>query len=725
MFFSGCEQTPRVSPRVDNSPMPTNVVDSAGRGDYTWEISAEGTFVVEKPLELSVFSEIDSKQIAEKIASLEEPRKIERREGMDDDVYESVSRLTDPQFDTTPIMTLPISQSKEGRYAVDQAGDRLALVNGSVLEVWDLKSKLQTAKIQLPNGECQQLAWYHDSPHLVLRDANRVYRIDSASGQVIHTWSPPNGDELSFLVLADNSSICAISTSNGKLYALGKELQLVNTFTGPQLRDAQISIHPDAEWVVASSENDFVRWYVDVGRSDYAGIVPTKDLSKNVRHIPGKTVDYFVDKFSISSYVQRNVPNPRSTALQLNPMIHCYAIGNMENGLPEWLTLVISRPTEAGQRNYSAVDLYYPAATNSTEFPLGTSPILELRTNRGANVLAVRDASQIRVFRRQCWKSLEGYRVMDELARYMIDGRFDQVELAGQMLKEVATTRTMSGGLHYLLTQVLGEYWATREIDDSNPANRDILRKLNQWRSRKSEVAILASSFRHAHIAYRVSKGMIPNTWDENGLSEVEKRRQAIKRELTELLKATQPSFAAIRLYLTTSLEEHAQLEELQPVIKQLILVAPFSPSTHARVAYYQLPQSGGAIGQASAYLLAIGRLLPGVSDRSFYTRSCLELVRLVGIEQSPYLFQAVNTGLSANLLPSRILASVDEIIQGKIPMTAFEVEMLIKIAHDFKKPKVAQKLAEFHAQNFVAITTSQSQEKIVSSRESLERKAE
>lgn len=227
----GCDGIPQLPSELNVKPVQENVVASVGRGGYDWSYT-EGKFEVIAPSDLAVFEKLDPDAVE---ASIPKQAFVERSEpyrpeGLDDDVYVTFSRLSEPYFDTRPSLTIPFSPTANGMFAIDADGSRLALL-AEHLEVWDLPGSRIIEKYSLPSDTCNQVAWSYEPDELLVMDQSTIYCISATSGRTLRRWQPPDADAPAFFACAANSPATVVSTAQGRLYLVDEELRTIDQYT--------------------------------------------------------------------------------------------------------------------------------------------------------------------------------------------------------------------------------------------------------------------------------------------------------------------------------------------------------------------------------------------------------------------------------------------------------------------------------------------------------------
>lgn len=705
MVLAGCEDIPQLPKVANTKPIPENAITNAGRGDYDW-FMVNGKFEVRAQSDLEVLRRIDQELVRKNlpIAPFVERAEPLRPEGMDDDVYYIFRRYTEPYFDTKPFLTIPFTPKSEGLYSVNSAGDRLVVL-GQDLEVWDLETGKRLTAVAAPSSKCTRVLWDFSPEQVVVMDNTSVYRIVAATGQVLDSWSPPQSDEPAVLVRAANAPTYAVSTTQKKLYALGKDLKATHEFKG-QLDNPSIAIRPDAKWVLAMSSGSAVRWHISSSRQD---VQTLGGLGNQVKLIPlsGNNVDYLVGpQMQAICFNDRETQQLRLLNCDVNPLTHAGAEGTMD-GETEWFTGCLSRPAEGGKRQYFIQDLVPETGDFSVEFPLGNEPVLELSIDQSAEVCAVRDARQLSVYRRQCWKDFTGAWTRDHLSLLAGDGRYEQLELAANALRKQARLRNSHGeGFYSVLAATVGEKWAQLEIDEAqrlasvksgngngNFEDRSsILKSLDEWSATGGEFANLASGYRHLEIGRRARGGGYANSVTRSKWDEYEQRNQKILQAVEPLLNGNVKSLGALRLAIASRLNSGQSPEELQPLMKELLESFPYATFSHIDICIHMLPRWGGNAGDGGAYLSSISELLPRPHGDLLYTRVAIGVAQLY----QPTILSAEESGIS---MP-RVLRSIDEILELN-QLNVNEVEFLIKLAKLANRMDLVEKLARYHVRNF------------------------
>ena len=211
-----------------------------------------------------------------------------------------------------------------------------------------------------------------------------------------------------------------------------------------------ISIRPDANWVLGQAKGKIFRWHISPNREEMETLGELGKDEKLLFPVAGSFVDYLVEPQVYA--ICYNDPETKQLTLlncESNPLVHAGGIGTVD-GTQEWFTSCSSRPDSTGKRQFFIQDLSVDTGVFSVEFPLGPEPVLEMSLDQSTEVCALRDAKQLRIYRRQRWKDLTGRWTIDRLANLAIDGNFTQLELAANELRKQPRLRRNSGEGFYL-----------------------------------------------------------------------------------------------------------------------------------------------------------------------------------------------------------------------------------------------------------------------------------
>ena len=693
----GCEDVPQLPRVAEATPIADGVVTESGRGSYDW-FSVNGVFDVTAPSELEVLSQVDREVVRANLPNLTFTERTEpyRPAGMEDDVYYTYSRLTEPYFDTKPFLTIPFPATANGMYCVNSTGDRLMLL-GKQLEVWDLQASKRLTASPLPSSKCTRVICDMNPEQALVMDSTAVYRVVAASGQVLTSWQPPHSDEPVFVVRAANSATYAVSTKSKKMYALGEDLQTTHEFKGPLLDLPLIAIRPDANWVLGLANGIAFRWHISPNREEMEKLGGLGKEEQVLMPIAGSFIDYLVEpQVYAICYNDRETQQLKLLNCDMNPLTHASGMGTVD-GTQEWITSCMSRPNREGTRQYFLQDLNVEAGVFSVEFPLGPEPVLEMSMDQLTDVCAIRDARQLRIYRRQRWKDFSGAWTLERLTQLALDGRFEQLELTANDLRKQPRLRNNYGEGYYMsLAETIGSKWAELEIDKS--ANNDLertksdLQTLEKWKSKGSELAILSSGFRHYAIGQKARGTGYVDTVSQSGWDELGKRNESIEKEIRPLLKMKEPSLALLRLAILNGMQLGKAPKDLQPFIKQLIEGYPYSAANHMNLCLHMLPRWGGSPGEGGAYLGSVADLLPQPHADLLYTRVAINFGSIFGTK----ILMPDESGISV----SRVLRSVEPLMERQ-ELRAHDVEFLIKLANEANRADLVEKLANYHVRNF------------------------
>jgi hypothetical protein len=357
----------------------------------------------------------------------------------------------------------------------------------------------------------------------------------------------------------------------------------------------------------------------------------------------------------------------------------------------------MSRPNLDGSKSYFIQDLRPQDYEFSVSFPLGTEPVLEVSMDQITEVFAVRDATKLRVYRRQRWKDRDGFSTIRELSHLALTGRFQQLELAANDLKSSTRLRGSFGASLYMnLTSQIGKRWA--DLDNATQSltqdRRESLNKLEKWRSSRSELSVLASAFRQYNISQRAygfgwSNAGSQDSWTVDKLLD----------EIQPLLKEDRPSLPVLRLACLATLQKQENFrEELQPLIKRQVELYPFSTVNLVSLCTQLLPNASGSPGECGAYLEVICDLLPSPLRDEVYTFVAASVLRTIHIGDR---VTPTQTGISVN----RILRSVEPLLEGD--PSQFDVEFVLKFALKNNRTDIAGRAAVYHVENFALVGLS------------------
>lgn len=632
---TGCEDVPQL-PRVGGrTPIAGDVVTESGRGGYDW-FNSNGVFDITPPSELEILSQIDREVVRANLPNLTFTERTEpyRPEGMEDDVYYIYSRFTEPYFDTKPILTVPFQASSDGMYSVSPNGERLVML-GKQLEVWDLKKLTRLTASALPSTRCTRVIWDFKVDHVLLMDNTCVYRVVAATGEVLKTWKPPQSEEPAFVVRAANSATCAVSTKSKKMYVFGEDLQTTHEFKGALLESPRIAIRPDGNWVLGLSNRTVIRWHISPTRNEIEKVAELEKDEQILFPVAGSILEYCVSPQFIGIQYEAETQKLVVIKCDVNPLAHAGGFGTVD-GTQEWFTCCFSRPDSSnGTRQYFLQDLSLVESVFSVEYPLGPEPVLELSMDQSTETCAIRDAKQLRLYRRQRWKDLTGASTFDRLALLTMDGRFEQVELAANELRKQPRLRRTYGETAYAnLARSIGMAWADMELDESQgdtEKRKSTLESLELWKSKGSELAVLSSCFRHSLIGGRSRGGGPASSISQSGWDEYEKRNRNCAEEIKPLLKAKLRSIAVLQLAISSGLNMGESAEDLQPFIKQVVELYPYSTVAHSDICLHMLPRWGGMPGEGGAYLASLADLLPQPNADLLYSRVAIRLDGTLG----------------------------------------------------------------------------------------------
>lgn len=342
----------------------------------------------------------------------------------------------------------------------------------------------------------------------------------------------------------------------------------------------------------------------------------------------------------------------------------------------------------------------------SLEFPLGSEPVLELRADRTADVCAVRDAEKLRVYQRERWKDVRGSWTISRLVRLALDGHYEQLELVANELRKMPRTRVEYGESFYAnLVERLGECWA--EIDlalaaakqpesSSSPAELDDMRNfqlaLEHWKATGSEMALVASAFRHYEIGYKARGTGYASDVTQAGWNEFGRRIELAKAEVGPLLRSQAPSCAALRIGMLVGLHSGNSVSDLQALHKRFLENYPYDTQLHTSLCIHLLPRWGGSSGEAGAYLNSVADLLPQPHADILYVRTALNFYRVY----NSLTFNSGEGGLSS----SRVMRSIGTMMERN-ELNARDAETFIAFSLQVRRSDLAEKVAQYHVQRF------------------------
>ncbi len=710
--MSGCDGIPQLPSPVDKQSVSEDVVTAVGRGGYDW-FYTERKFDVVAPSEAPVFDKLDRAAVvanfpAGAFVELSEPY---RPDGMDDDVYETFSRLSEPHFDTKPYLEVPFSKATNGMFAISADGNRLAML-GEHLEVWDLTQSKIVEKHSLPSDTCNRVGWRAGVDELMVMDRSTVYCISASTGETLHSWKPPVADTLTFFAGALNSPVTVVSTAKGRMYVIDQKLQTTLQYAGEAISSPVVAIRPDALWVLAQVNSDIIRWHLDSsknGRVDKLGTLQSNQPF-NDQLIAGSITDYIMEPYEYA----RVLPSEQLEIQRVhaNFLTHATCLGTRDF-TSEWLTSCLSRPNKGGGRDYFLQDLLLGETLYSLEFPLGSEPVLEVQTNLATEVCVVRDAQRLRVYHRKRWKDVVGRWTLLRLGQLAVDGRFEQLELAAQELRKMQRTRIEYGeSLYANIANNVGYRWAEIEMilaktgksEGADPTGqpaaseadlvtmRESILALENWKASGSEMALVASAFRHYEIGYAARGKGYASTVTQASWDEFEKRIELAMVDVRPLLRAESPSCAALRVGIIAGGQSGSSIPDQQTLHKKFLENYPFDARIAQNLSMHMLPRWGGSPGEAGAYVGSVADLLPQPQADIIYARTVLAFYQTFD--------RAVLDSSDGGFSSSRVMRSVVTLMEHN-ELNGANAEDFIGFAIKVQRFDLAAKIAEYHARRF------------------------
>ena len=709
LFYSitllGCDGVPRlpVVNQASVTPLSSDVVSQQGRGSYDWYY-LNGEFEVAAISELAVFENLDLDRIKERIPPLtyKEPAEPFRPEGMGDEAYRYFSRFTEPYFDTQPFLVIPFVTEESGQYSVDANGDRLALLNGGNLEIWDLSKSKVLSKLPLSSSKPTRLSWSHDQAHVLVVDESGILSLSAESGKTTNRWQPPDADSPMLLVHAGKTPTYAVSTKNGRLYILDEQLRTTNSYNGRAIDSSMVSIRPDGQAVIGIVEREIIQWNLQPTQRNQIESLGKLDANESVTGlISGTNFHYIIEP--VDFYSVQVGENIQAIQYPLNRLAHAVCMGTVDYS-DEFLTGCLSRRNIRGEQEFFLQDFFLQDRAVSLEFPLGNEPIVELVTSRNTNVFAVRDKEKLRVFKRQRWKIDKAGWTANDVRLMVLSGEFEQAELLAQELGKMPRTRAMTGySLYAYIAAVIGESWAgieekDRDVDagmqlsiEDKEENRRLLAVLERWRKTESELSVLASAYRHFDAAWNARGKGYASSVSRNNWNEYEKRLASARKEIDLLLAKPNPGFSTLCLSISVGLSEGKSHDEQAPIIKQFLENCIFDISTHASICLHLLPRWGGNPGESGAYLASAVDLLPQPHSDILYTKVAVRFYQ----NFKSAVFMKSEGGLSI----SRVLRAIDSLIQERALWT-HEAETLIELCDRTQRADLVKRLIVYCLEN-------------------------
>lgn len=682
----GCDGGPRLPVDTEKSSLSEGVTTQSGRGGYDWMYS-KGRFDIVLNSDLNLFDDLDRKKIKERIPPLvySEPDRPYRPPEMDDETYRCFSRYTEPYFDTKPFLSIPFTPQSNGLYSFNEAEDRLALIDEN-LEIWDLPASKLIAKFPCPTKTPVQLSWGRGQDHFIVVDADGVYRVSATSGKVTHHWQPPLSDSPRSLASSGKVTKYAVSTAKGKLYVLDEQLEMTHAYNGRSLSDSRISINSTGTYVLAKVDEEFVRWYLASTSRDQTESLGSVSHDGNLVAIfAGSKYECIVHAFDIHAFDGNRKTAPKHFVLTRKN--HATCMGTVDY-TEDWLTCCLSRVNSENQLQYFIQDFFLGDGSASVEFPLGTTPVLEMITSRSTDLFAVREAANLRVFRRQRWKIIDGQWSANDITNLVMKGKHEQAELMTKELVGMPRTRSSPGySFHNLVAETIGKRWSEVELDSTNQEfsssvrqeKTAILKQFDRWRGTSSELSILASACRHLEVGAR------------RGSNQLTQRRELARKEIEPLLNKEQPACPTLVLAIRIAHLERRPIEDLQPFIKLLLSFYMFDTGTHTRICE-QMMATNEEPGAAGRYLASVADLLPRPYSDILYTKVALRCRR----SYDEVLFDSRVGGFSVG----RTLRGIELLIQEKC-LWPHEVESLVKITSSQKRNDLTQKMVVYCIDNF------------------------
>lgn len=312
-------------------------------------------------------------------------------------------------------------------------------------------------------------------------------------------------------------------------------------------------------------------------------------------------------------------------------------------------------------------------------------------------MIAIRDAQQLRVFRRQRWKDFDGQWTIERFVNLALDAQFEQLELAANYMREFPRIRRSFGQLFFRdIASSIGERWALLEMgkleSEDEAASKSTLSKLDHWKAQGSDLAILASGFRHKAIASKARGTGYANTVSQAGFKTHDDRYQLALAEVQPILNRETPPDGALWLAIRSRLSLGESAENLQPLLKKQIECHPYSYDVHAQLCLHMLPRWGGRSGEAGSYLGSLTDLLPYPFSELTYTRVLLVFYKSLG----PSILLPHEAGMSI----SRVMRSIEPLLESN-SLDPREIEMLIALICTSNRLDLAQMLANYHVRHF------------------------
>lgn len=568
----------------------------------------------------SYFGEVDRRSIAKAFeeSSRSEPAPLEKPAGMDDDVFQWIQLVSLPPLPTDPIFEVSATGEDLGDLpALSRDGRRLITSDRERIRIWDVDEGKEIAGFGSPE-QLRRVSFLSDLDR-VLVEADNWIGIYSLTGRnYTARWDGP--EKVEWVCVADDDSVTAVVTRDLRMFALGPALEQLTEYSGDPLASPRIAIHPDGKHVLANTTSRPARWNIQSGEAELLHAEPYDPTKTSC--VSGPAVDSWVGISWTTRYsgdqLQDGFPyHDTANAYQLNPFALDARL--CQSGDRDWLLIDGQRPDASGEDVYVLFD--FQPDRRSYSMPLEfQEPAISFSSSTDGARVAFRFADYVRVYDRRVWLDATGTETPHRVAELMLAGRFEQLEVAAELLRQMPVHRSGDTGERFYseLVMKLGKVWADVETRDGGS---DRVKAIEQWYDRGSELALAASAVRHQAIGWNARGNGFAYTVPAEAWPILERRTNLAHRDLDRLLKGEKPPAVAFARKIFSMRDAGFQPLDAEPLLARCVQLYPLEEIAHDQMVVWLLPQWSDSAGSAGAYAAALSELYPAAQGDKLYAQ--------------------------------------------------------------------------------------------------------